>query len=126
MRSVPGQGYAFPGERWGRKEGEVPYRGGAPIFVTSKLSDLQGLATKAAIDPSTGQPRHVEASMLYRRLKVYPFTVLVKKPPAQIPYCGSCSAQLVLGGGVVASTAPSSSASTAGTGAPTSSGGVWV
>lgn len=94
--------------------GHTSYKGSAPILVTSKLEDIQALADMAAIDPYTGKPRCAEASMLYRRLKVYPYTIRISKPSSQIPFCGHCFASLVLRGGVLPN-APDST-----------SGGTWL
>ena len=79
--------------------GHVQYRGTAPIFVTTKLPDLQRLAWYAADDPWTQAPRCAEASMIYRRLKVYCFDQRVPKPPQKTPFCGHCFAHMVLQGG---------------------------
>ena len=62
----------------------MQYRGTAPVFVTSKLEDIKKLAWWAEDDPDTGAPRSAEASMMYRRLKVYPYTKRIAKPPPQI------------------------------------------
>ena len=63
--------------------GHIQYRGSAPILATSKLRDLQELERLAADDPRTGVPKDTEASMLYRRLKVYSYTHRIAKPPPQ-------------------------------------------
>ena len=76
--------------------GHVKYRGTSPIFVTTKLSDIEQLAKWAALDPTTGKPGDSEASMIYRRLKVYPFCTKIQPPPPGLPYCGKCFAQLVM------------------------------
>ena len=70
------------------------YRGSAPIFLTTKLSDLQWLEERGCIDPATGGPYDAEASMVYRRLKVHRFMTRMPKP-RQFSFCGHCFAQLV-------------------------------
>ena len=75
--------------------GHIEYRGTAPIFVTSKLKDLKNLSWWAANDPWTGAPRDAEASMIFRRLKIYECKIRMDKPPANIPLCGQCFARLV-------------------------------
>ena len=75
--------------------GHVLYRGSAPVFVTGKLSDVERLDEAAAVNPVTGQPSDAEASMVRRRLKVYPFRTRIPKPEPQVPYCGHCFAELV-------------------------------
>ena len=76
--------------------GHGKYRGTSPIFVTTKLSDIQELAQWAAVDPKTGRPGDSEASMIYRRLKVYPFSTKIQPPPPGLFYCGKRFAQLVM------------------------------
>ena len=79
--------------------GHLKYRGTAPIFATSKLSDIEALAEAAADDPVTGVPKDSEASMLYRRLKVYPYFVRIPKPPPNTPFCAYCFSYMLLHGG---------------------------
>jgi hypothetical protein len=104
--------------------GHTQYRGTAPIFVTTKLGDLDALAALAADNPVTGTPGSIEASMLHRRLKVYRYTVRIPKPPPNMPFCEHCFAQMVLHGGSCPAcpvwTAPS------GPSAVATSGGTWV
>ena len=50
-------------------------------MATSKLVDLEKLEDLSADDPRTGAPRCTEASMVFRRLKVYKFHHRVSKPP---------------------------------------------
>ena len=76
--------------------GHMNYKGTAPIFVTTKLEDIERLAYWAQINPTTNAPWDTEASMLLRRLKVYPFNVRVPKPRHQIRFCKCCFARLVL------------------------------
>ena len=78
--------------------GHIQYRGTAPIFVTSKLSDIEQLEKMGAENPRTGAPRDAEASMLLRRLKVYRFTKRIPKPPSGLPFCGHCFSRAVLTG----------------------------
>ena len=50
------------------------------------------------LNPSTsvtGQPSGAEASIIRRRLKVYPFRTRIPKLEPKSPYCGSCFAELV-------------------------------
>ena len=78
--------------------GHSIYRGTAPIFATTRLDQMEELQRAAAVDPSTGRPVDAEASMLWRRLRVFPFTARaanVHHGP-RVPYCGSCFARLVL------------------------------
>ena len=81
--------------------GHYQYQGTAPIFVTTKRVDLQRLAFYAADDPQTGAPRDANASMMYRRLKVYSYKTRIPKPPkgVQIKHCPHCFAELLLGYG---------------------------
>ena len=76
-------------------EGHFMYRGSAPVFITTKLDYLEALSRNAAVDPSTGRPYSAEASMLMRRMKVYPFMRRIAAPPATC-YCARCFASLVL------------------------------
>ena len=78
------------------QEGHTKYTGSSPIFITTKLADVQRLAWYAELDPETDAPRDADASMMYRRLKVYPYTERIPKPPPDLPYCGRCFAELVL------------------------------
>ena len=85
--------------------GHFDYKGSAPIFATSTLADLQYLETMAANYPRTGLPRNTEASMMFRRLKIYRYWHKINKPPPKTPYCGHCFAQLILNRGVLGSRA---------------------
>ena len=76
--------------------GHVTYRGTAPVFVTTKLDAIERLEWLSAINPATGAPYDTNASMVFRRLKVYKFRVRIVEPDQQIPYCAACFAQLVL------------------------------
>ena len=51
--------------------GHTKYKGTSPIFVTTKLADVEKLSQWAATDPDTGVPYDGDASMICRRLKVY-------------------------------------------------------
>ena len=77
------------------KTGHVLYRGSAPVFITGKLSDVERLDEAAAVNAVAGQPNDAEASMIRRRLKVYPFRTRIPKPEPKVPFCGSCFAELV-------------------------------
>ena len=70
-------------------------RGRKPSLSPGKLSDVECLDEAAAVNPVTGQPSDAEASMVRRRLKVYPFRTRIPKPEPQVPYCGHCFAELV-------------------------------
>ena len=50
--------------------GHVTYRGSAPIFATTKLDDMERLERLSVVDPLTGAPGDINASMCWRRLKV--------------------------------------------------------
>ena len=82
--------------------GHITYEGTAPIFVTTKLADLQRLEELAKDDPVTGQPKHADASMMWRRLRVYTFVTKIPKPADTVTYCGCCFAKLVLSRGAAA------------------------
>ena len=79
--------------------GNLNYKGTAPIFVTTKLVDLELLEWMANINPSTGAPWDTDAAMLHRRLKVYRFTQRVAKPPKRFKYCARCFADLLVSQG---------------------------
>jgi hypothetical protein len=72
--------------------GHSRYRGSARIFVTSKLADLERLEKLCYVSPETGEPLNAEASMIYRRLKVYKFKTRVPKPMTKFNYSGRCFA----------------------------------
>ena len=74
----------------------LTYRGTAPVFVTTKLADVEDLRDAARVDPRTGKPASAEASMLCRRLKVYELTAKIGPPSDKIEHCARCFAQLVL------------------------------
>ena len=77
------------------ESGDLLYKGTAPVFITTKLDDLEWLESYAQDSPRTQQPWDTGASMVCRRLKVYKFTQRVPKPPHKIPYCGHCFAHVV-------------------------------
>ena len=76
--------------------GHKDYTGSAPIFVTTKRSDLLELEAWALDRPDTGAPWDANASMLWRRLKVYHFTKRIPKPPKALKTCPCCFSQLIL------------------------------
>ena len=77
--------------------GHVVYEGTAPIFATTKLADMDRLASLSKVDPVSGLPQDSDASMIYRRLKVHKFHVRLAKPSGKkIKYCPACFAQMVL------------------------------
>ena len=82
--------------------GHITYEGTAPILVTTKLADLKLLEELAQDDPTTGQPKNAEASMMWRRLRVHHFCTKIPKPAATTPYCGRCFSKLMLSRGVAA------------------------
>ena len=63
---------------------------------TTKLDAIEHLAWLSEINPVTGAPYDTNASMVFRRLKVYKFRVRIVEPDQQIPYCPACLARLVL------------------------------
>ena len=71
------------------------YKGTAPVFVTTKLEDLERLRQHAEINPATGCPWDAEASMIWRRLKVYRFTRKASKPRQKLHYCPRCFSHLL-------------------------------
>ena len=78
------------------QSGNMVYKGTAPIFITTKLEDIECLGYWAPRNPAPNAPYDAEASMLLRRLKVYPFTQRVPKPRHQIPFCKHCFAHLIM------------------------------
>ena len=77
--------------------GHVVYEGSAPIFATTKLADMDRLAELSKVDAKTGFPADSDASMTYRRLKVYKFQERLAKPAGKkVKYCPACFAQMVL------------------------------
>ena len=75
--------------------GNLTYKGSAPIFVTTKLQDLERLQAFASINPETGCPFDADASMLWRRLKVYRYTQKVPKPAHHCQFCARCFVDLL-------------------------------
>ena len=73
------------------------YKGSAPIFVTTKLSDLQWLEANVAVNPDTGAPWDANAAMVCTRLKVYRFTKRMAKPPTHFQFCPRCFVNLLHG-----------------------------
>jgi hypothetical protein len=59
-------------------------------------SDLLLLEAWAANRPDTGAPWDANASMLFRRLKVYHYTTRIPKPPKGLKTCSRCFAELLL------------------------------
>ena len=76
--------------------GHVTYQGTAPIFATTKLADIARFEKLSEIDPATGLAKDADASMIYRRLKVYKFLTRIPKAAGKIKYCPACFAKLVL------------------------------
>ena len=77
--------------------GHVTYQGTAPIFVTTKLADMERFAKLSEIDPATGLAKDADAAMVFRRLKVYKFHTRISKATMKVKYCPACFSQLVLG-----------------------------
>ena len=76
--------------------GNIDYKGKAPVFITCKLSDLEWLEWYAQIDPNTGNPWDTDASMVWRRLKVYKFFRKTPIPRGDtICFCGHCFARFL-------------------------------
>ena len=75
--------------------GNGNYKGTAPIFITTKLPDLQRLEYEAQLNPATGQPWNADASMVWRRLKIYTFLHRVNKPAKKMDFCVRCFSQLL-------------------------------
>ena len=76
------------------RAGHLLYKGSAPVFCTTPLPDMQALETAATPSPVTGQPTNANASMIWRRLKVYTF----KKPTPkvkQLKRCCRCFAEIL-------------------------------
>ncbi len=76
--------------------GNIQYKGSAPVFITTKLADLQWLESYAQVDPATGVPWNADASMICRRLKVHRFPHRVQKPSSNFPFCRHCFANLLM------------------------------
>ena len=73
-----------------QQAGHKTYRGTAPIFVTTPEDALAGLSNSSAQQPQ-GQ-----AGMLLRRLKIFPYTVPIPKPPPpRVLPCPRCFALFV-------------------------------
>ena len=58
---------------------------------------MEKLEWLSAVNPSTGTAYGVNASMVFRPLKVYKFTAKLVKPKKQLMYCHCCFAKFVLG-----------------------------
>ena len=69
-------------------------KGSAPIFITTKMADLESLQSHAQLNPATGSPWDAQASIICRHLKIYKFPTRVAKPPKTIAYCGHCFSRL--------------------------------
>ena len=76
--------------------GHVVYQGTAPIFVTTKLADMERLEKLSQVDATTGLAKDGDASMIYRRLKIYKFHTRIPKTPDTVKYCPACFSKLVL------------------------------
>jgi hypothetical protein len=76
--------------------GHTVYEGTAPIFLSTKLQDMQRMAAAAASTPFGPEPVDGEASMILRRLEVYVYRVRVTPPGKHIPTCPCCFARFIL------------------------------
>ena len=74
-------------------------RGSAPVFVTTKLTDIDWLGKMSEADPRTGLPWDSDAPMLRRRMKVFRFQRRMPPAGAQFVHCPTCFAQLLLAQG---------------------------
>jgi len=61
------------------------YHGAAPVFITTKLEDMDALEADGG----------GEASMVLRRLKVFRFTQRITAPTNRVPECAHCFAHLI-------------------------------
>ena len=76
------------------RAGHLLYRGTAPIFCTTPLQDMQALEKAAVPSTTTGEVANPNASMIWRRLKVYSFQRQIPKVK-QLKCCGRCFAELL-------------------------------
>ena len=75
--------------------GNMMYKGTAPVFITTKLPDLEKLEYWATVNLATGNPWDADASMMWRRLKVYKFTTKIVKPSSNFSFCAHCFARML-------------------------------
>lgn len=90
------EGKAFPITRPQNKDytGHLLYQGTAPIFVTCKETDLAPL--RAAANAARANDSPSEATMMLRRLKIFPFTRKLPAPEGEVvPECTRCFASLL-------------------------------
>ena len=71
------------------------YKGTAPVFITTKLPDLEKLEYWATVNLATGNPWDADASMMWRRLKVHKFTTKIVKPSSNFSFCAHCFARML-------------------------------
>ena len=81
----------------------------APRSVATKRANLLQLDSWALDRPDTGTPWDANASMIWRRLKVYHFKKRVPKPPTTLKACPRCFAELLLTSSTSGSSAGSAS-----------------
>lgn len=74
--------------------GHLLYKGSAPIFCTTPLPDMKALEAAAMPSPATGEPSNTNASMIWRRLKIYTFKKQTPKVK-QLKCCGRCFAEIL-------------------------------
>jgi hypothetical protein len=67
---------------------------GDPVFCTTPLPDVKALETAATPSPATGAPSNANASMIWRRLKIYSFDKPTPKVK-QLKTCGRCFAEIL-------------------------------
>ena len=71
------------------------YKGTAPVFITTKLVDLDRREKWSWLHPETQAPWDTQAAMLYRRLKVYRINERVARPQRGIAARGRCFGRLI-------------------------------
>ena len=77
-------------------QGHLLYAKTSPIFATTKLADIERLRDAVRTLPGTNRPQNADASMIVRRLKVFAFKEVPRKPPSSLRSCGRCFAEFVL------------------------------
>lgn len=75
--------------------GHFLYKGTSPIFITTKLESLESLEAAARPNPQTGVPVSADASMIWRRLKIYRFERRVPAPHKKFSFCAHCFASFL-------------------------------
>ncbi len=75
--------------------GHFLYRGTSPIFITTRLDALDTLEAAARPNPQTGEPASSDASMIWRRLKVFRFENRMPPPEQRFSFCANCFAHFL-------------------------------